>query len=508
MGVFGVSVSVIPTIRIKLSGRLAYTISKTYDFICIPYLDTAVSEREFGLSENQWNYSIDTEVSIGLNCGINCLSKHIARLSIEPMLVLTFRIHNSKDIDNDYTRHDCDSCVALSLALSAKVKGEFRYLDFIKPLEVIDTDSSYGFKKYDEYNNSDSAEIKKDLYKKEAHIKNDHMYDGPCENISHKIIIHVEEESRDSNGELITKPSGKATLYSGKYVVDDLKFKDKEVKDILTNDDGEAELWIKDKLLTDEDYCITIQTTDNKVGMIRVGESWDPTLNQANEFNVVIKEDAVTIDPDGGFEYPIKGKCGIERKNLAGEMVLDDVEYMYFADGECWVLGSGDCSVFKIEADLSMKGIKSIKKLIITDGVILTSSGNNYDYPIEKVEFIGDNGDIMPEVFEYKKELKEVVLSGFKTIAKESFLRCKNLEKVYFSNKTTNIEYEAFRHTDLKELVCPKNLKTIGNAAFRDCQNLTSVTLNEGLEEIIGWTFYYTGIESINIPASVKKNVR
>ena len=100
----------------------------------------------------------------------------------------------------------------------------------------------------------------------------------------------------------------------------------------------------------------SISFAENKIGMVRVGKKWNPTLNKANEFNVVIKEDAVTIDSDKGLEYPKKGKCGIKRENLFGETVFDDVEYQYYADGDCYVYGNGVCNIYMIEEALPKQG--------------------------------------------------------------------------------------------------------------------------------------------------------
>lgn len=452
---FPISFSVTLQLHLRVKGEANFTISKTYD---IEVIDNEVNctPRK---TEPSLNGEVTLEISLGLDIGINFLSSHVLHIGIEPEFGIKFLFSDSSKENNDYTHHDCVNCYSWTKSNIFRISFYLSVMG-IEVWRDKGADDKIG---YESEREIDKSEI--------LHRSDGNWLLGPCENISHKIIVHVKEESRDSNGELITKPSVKAKLYSGEYVVDDLKFKDKEAKDILTNDDGEAELWIKDKLLTDEDYCITIKTADNKVGMVRVGESWDPTLNQANEFNVVIKEDAVTVDPDGGLEYPKRGNCGVERTTLLGEIKYDRVEYFYWADGICEIQGTGTLDCGKLSYDLEKLGVKTLDKLVIYSGVNLaddeTATYINREIKIKEIDFYGCHDGTLVSTFGSRNELKKVDLSWFDRIGDSAFLGCQGLETILWYDSLKEIGEKAFMgNSSLKKIVFPKTLKTIDDEAF------------------------------------------
>lgn len=497
-----ISFSSEPVLNIKAIGEITLTSSSTYDFYCIPYVETKITKREEEEPEyTSANWAVTLEISFGLDSGINVVWSKICRLSIEPEIGIKIKLENSESVNNDYVRHDCNDCISRTTSFFVRVTGHLTLLG----VDCSDED--------DDKLKIESG-LETELKVDEAHISNGIVYDGPCDNLSHKIILHVKEVITDDKGKTTTKPVKGASVYSGSYISDDIKFVDDNKNDILTDENGNAALWVKDKLLTDENYCVTVKTSDNKVTTVRVGRNWNPNLNKANEFDAVIDEKSISIDPDAGLAYPISGNCGrkVDTMLETEEPVYENVTYDYFSDGECWVLGSGHLDGDRLLYELAKKNVNGIKKLLIGRGVNISNGTYlNSGIPIEAIECMGDNGRTLTR-FCIPESLKEITLSDFEEIEYNAFYSSKHISnhtlrplKVNFPNSIKVIGHDAFRSTDIEEIVFPKNLKSIGSIAFTDCKNLTNIKLNDGLEVIESEAFERTGLKSVNIPASVKE---
>ena len=500
-----ISFSSEPVLNIKAIGEITLTSSSTYDFYCIPYVETIITKREEEEPEyTSANWAVTLEISFGLDSGINVVWSKICRLSIEPEIGIKIKLENSESVNNDYVRHDCNDCISRTTSFFVRVTGH---------LTLLGVDCSDKDEDEDDDKLKIEAGLETELKVDEAHISNGIVYDGPCDNLSHKIILHVKEVITDDKGKTTTKPVKGASVYSGSYISDDIKFVDDNGKDIITDDSGNVSLWIKDTELYNENYCVTVKTSDNKVTTVRVGRNWNPNLNKANEFEAVIDEESISIDPDAGLAYPISGNCGrkVDTMLETEEPVYENVTYDYFSDGECWVLGSGHLDGDRLLYELAKKNVNGIKKLLIGRGVNISNGTYlNSGIPIEAIECMGDNGRTLTRSC-IPESLKEITLSDFEEIEYNAFYSSKHISnntlrplKVNFPNSIKVIGHDAFRSTDIEEVVFPKKLKRIESLAFAGCKNLTSIKLNEGLEEIKTEAFRNTNIKIVNIPKSVK----
>ena len=508
---FPISFSVMPTLHVRLNGKASLKISKAYDIEVIDHKIHCTPHE----AETSINGEVSLEITIGFDIGINFLSSHVLHIGVEPEFGVKWVLTESSKDDNDYTHHDCVNCYSLTKSNIFRLSFHFSVMGIELWRENGDDDGNIGYESEREMNKADIL-----------HWSDGNWYDGPCDNISHKIILHVKEVSTDSNGKETTKPVSGASAYNGQFISDSEKFTENG-EAIVTDKNGSISLWVKDKLLSDENYCVTVKTPDNKAALVHVGKNWDPTLNKANEYNVVIDIDNDSVAPDEGISYPITGNCGYPRTTLLGDIEYDDVTFTYWSSAECVVTGSGTLYEYKLRSELGKKGIKTIKKLQIGNGVEVNSSAS-LGSDIEEVEFLGNNGKVLSTTFSRSNNLKKVTLSDFEELDYDAFVECENLEEIEgtyylkkigpyafsgcskltkfdFSHNLEEIAQYAFRDTAIKELVCSKNLKEIHSLAFGNCKNLTSIKLNDGLEVIEREAFDKTGLKSVNIPASVKE---
>ena len=491
------SLSFIPKINLSVSGTFTYKYSIAYDFDIDPFGASKVTEHE---PHNEAEGEVKVELSFGVDIGINFVDDDVFRVSIEPEIGVRLTCENSDVNENDYTRHDCSNCVAISLSVFFRVSLHFKILK----RELC---GSQILKKA--IDNS-SLEDEDERVIQQWHIRNGMLYDGPCDNTSHKIIIHVKEKETDSSGKDILTPVSGATAYSGNYVSSGDKFVDENDDEIISNKNGDIELWVKDNLLGDSDYCVTVKSPDNKIATVRVGKRWNPNCQGPNEYGAIIDLSSLSVDPDDEESYPLRGNCGIGTPSMIdpNEVLYDPVEYLYYSDGECDIFGYGTLDSGRLMLGLREKGVKEIKKLKIDHNVKVTdATGSNLSIlPIESVEFVSDNGDVLGKIFQNKYDLKEVILSDFYELENEAFANCYKLEKIELPHNLKRIGESVFRNNiSLKEIVCPEKLSSIERDAFWECNELNKVVLNYGLRTISHDAFYDTGIKSINIPASVEK---
>lgn len=177
----------------------------------------------------------------------------------------------------------------------------------------------------------------------------------------------------------------------------------------------------------------------------------------------------------------------------------------------------------------------SIKKIIISDGIINIGNYFLYDYTkyddynsvevllgssvkkIGKYAFGGCNIHTitLPGGLEelgdssfYDCSLREVTLpESIKSIGDNCFSNCYSLKKVVLSDSLTNIPKGMFSSCDnLEKIILPSKLKILGERAFSSCINLTGVTLPSTLETLGVEAFQSCkSLIEITLPSSLKE---
>ena len=542
LGFEPVSFSIIPRIKLSVSGEIKYETSKTYDFHISLFGESYVDEHE---PVSGFQGSAKLELSIGLDIGVNFISKHLFRLSIEPEIGVRATLEGVGE--NGYKRHNCSNCVSVQCCLFGRVTFHVHLCGY-----------DYNNKKHtddevSEYELEDSTEPK------EFHIKDFKIYDGPCDNLSHKIKLSAYEIGDAGNISGIVKD---ASYYIKTSKFDYVELSSKADEDIEKNSDGSIEVWLNDKILIDEKCVILAKSATGAKGKIAVGQRYDPTLARMNEFNIILDNDTEDFydspevqgcgyDPSNPKVYEVDYSKGdtTERdtgngnthiqKNINGRTVEIDIpnewirviEYGYAENkkdslikytvieptddvifeeddfGNCNLTGAGVVYWEVVNAKLSRLG-HEVEKLIIWPGVRLSDGDYNSGLASSKVKEIvlmGINGEVLNSCFLASNPyVEKVSLSDIKVIDKSAFGNCAKLSEVEMDNSVEIIGDSAFNNCfKLEEFVCPNYLESINAQAFYNCMNLKNVKFNKYLKTIGVQAFSFTSLKSVDIPSSV-----
>lgn len=215
-------------------------------------------------------------------------------------------------------------------------------------------------------------------------------------------------------------------------------------------------------------------------------EQWNQI--DIDEFNDVYLED-VTIH----FNYK-KDDIIITKSGYCGE----NVTYELTSDGTLIISGTGPMFDYswedndgngmppymtweyeEIDGDMCIVGDKTIRKVIIEDGV--TTIGDyafNACTALEVVEIGSTVTSVGAVSFDYCISLKEVTLPDSVTIIEEEAFSESGLEKITLSENLETIEWIAFLLCEnLKEVVVPESVTSIGMVAFAMCPSLETLTI-------------------------------
>ena len=537
-----VSFSIIPRVKLTVSGEIKYETSKTYDFHISLFGESYVYEHE---PVSGFDGSAKIELSIGLDIGVNFISKYLFRLSIEPEIGVRASLEGVGE--NEYKRHNCSNCVSVQCCLFGRVTFHV-YL------------CGYDYNnKEDTEDEVSEVELEDSTEPKEFHITNFVIYDGPCENLSHKIKLRAYEIGADGNISGIVKD---ASYYIKTSKFDYVKLSSKVDEDILENSDGSIEVWLSDKILTDEKCVILAKSGTGAKGKIAVGSSYDPTLERMNEFDIILDNDTEDFydspevqgcgyDPSNVKIYEVdyskgdkiesddKGNTCIQ-KNINGRTVeikiqnelirksehsyaenkkdslirytviepTDDVIFEIDDFGNCNLTGVGVAYWEVLNAKLNNLG-HEVEKLIIWPGVMLSDGEHNSGLgtfaKVKEVVLMGINGEVLNSCFLASNPyVEKVSLSGIKVIDKCAFGSCVKLSEIEMDDSVEIIGDSAFNNCyKLKEFVCPDYLETIDKDAFYNCVNLKNVKFNKFLKTIGSQAFSEASLKSIDIPGSV-----
>ena len=540
-----------PRIKLAAIGNLIYSKSESYDFNIAPFGDSYVIEHE---PIEDYEGSIELELSLGLDIGVNFVTKYLLHLSVEPEIGIRATMEGVGE--NEYKRHNCeDNCVSVQAFIFGRITFhvELCGYDFNKKEDTKDEIGDYEFEACSE--------------PKEFHMKNGVMYDGPCKNMSHKVIFHVYDVT-DNAQAIKGKPVSEATLYI-KIGNSSFSTLENDYGDAVeTDSNGKAEAWIDDKILTDETCVVLAQSPNDKKGQVFVGQGFDISLKQANSFEILLDND---VDDSPSPSSSSNGFCGYDENVYDEEIVTVNnynptTHHIIHNDGTeedlpSWTTWenygdkkSGKVVVrvykptkdVKYEIDSSTCHVEGngvlfseylLKKIrgndekvttLIIDGGVIIKRGL-YDFPCNEYCFTTYDGEFAYSgILNWNQNVKRVTLRGFNKIDSCSFQGCTNLSDINFDIPLKTIESFAFKGTKIESLYFPDTLETIGDNAFTGCNNLKEVSFNYGLESIGSYAFQgcdnlkevkfnkrlktigegafdNTAIKSIDIPGSVSK---
>lgn len=495
VSIFPISFSITPQVHVTIEGKANFVFSNTYD---MEIEDYEIKCEPRGL-ETSFEGSAEVEVSVGLDIGINFISSLILHIGVEPEVGVKFAIAGTDDMNNDYTRHNCVNCFSITGSTFFRLTFHLT----ICGIELLNDDRTI------------ESEKENDIEPFSWHISDGVLYKGPCENLSHKVLLNVYEHDPESAFDS-TKPafipSDNAKIFielggSLKPCSDDGGFR------VVTDKDGKAAIWVKDSDLLDDSTAIVAQKKENQIGKVYTSKQWNPQFNGAATLNIYITEDNTDTLHMG---LPSDENCGAVKRTIQGKDGKDeyeyyDVKFTVSETGDCIVSGSGWCSMDRLIEKLKDYNIDHLEKLSIWSGAHVR--GKIGKYPVKYFEVYGgydaalaeyETDDTFPDsFFENNPTLIEANIHGYETIGDGAFKNCYKLEKV----NAPDIVYigdDAFENSGIKSFDCPFSLKYIYPDAFHNCKNLTKVTLNPGLENIGLYAFMSTSIKSIILPKSLK----
>ncbi|SEH42029.1 Leucine rich repeat-containing protein [Ruminococcus flavefaciens] len=495
VSIFPISFSITPQVHVTIEGKANFVFSNTYD---MEIEDYEIKCEPRGL-ETSFEGSAEIEVSVGLDIGINFISSLVLHFGVEPEVGVKFAIAGTDDMNNDYTRHNCVNCFSITGSTFFRLTFHLT----ICGIELLNDDRRI------------EAEKENDIEPFSWHISDGVLYKGPCENLSHKVLLNVYEhdpESAFDSTKPMFIPSDNAKIFielggSLKPCSDDGGFR------VVTDKDGKAAIWVKDSDLLDDSTAIVAQKKENQIGKVYTSKQWNPQFNGAATLNIYITEDNTDTLHMG---LPSDENCGAVKRIIQGkdgkeEYEYYDVKFTVSETGDCIVSGSGWCSMDRLIEKLKDYNIDHLEKLSIWPGAHVR--GKIGKYPVKYFEVYGgydaalaqyENDDTFPDsFFENNPTLIEADIHGYKTIGDSAFKNCYKLEKVNAPD-IVYIYSEAFKNSGIKSFDCPFSLKRIYTDAFYKCKNLTKVILNPGLEEIGFGAFDQTSIKSIILPDSLK----
>ena len=151
----------------------------------------------------------------------------------------------------------------------------------------------------------------------------------------------------------------------------------------------------------------------------------------------------------------------------------------------------------------------------------------HYYGPSGKVVLPAATKELAPELFQYRKDIHEVVMNngleniGIRTfcgsgltkahipdsvdwISIAAFALCEELREVRLPKWLSTVDIEVFYDCGkLEKVILPQYLAEIEQDAFARCENLQEIDLPSTLESIGARSFERTGLKKIVIPASV-----
>ena len=460
-----------PVAVASVSAAFNWTVSKTIDIVYdgeLQFKPREVDETYLDKPEIE----IEASLSCKFQLGVELIDADWISADIAPEIGIRLTLTNSDSYYPPDVQHDCKNCLSLVIQPFIAAKAEFNFFGY--DAEAVLAEASFDLLEYHNSNHSGWVE-------------------GPCDNISHKITLHIIEEKENEDDREVPIEGAKAFLAG-------LSIKDPETQEALKSDsNGNLSYFEKDKNILKRNYEVTVQSeSGTKFGRCNVGKMFSAVNLSKNVFTVELSDSnnsKYIIEDDPNY-----GVCGH----------IDDEPSAWFrvyGDDTCYIWGSGVLDdIYQIPP--------TVKRIIITgQSLSLTEKeadgtpGINMCYfnntNAKDVDLSGMKFKELPRSSFSYSSVEHVVLPVFTdTIGNSAFLECSEL-KNFDLRGICLLDEAAFRASGLTQLNCPSSLKAIAAHAFFNCKDLKNVTFDTNLKHIGICAFMGSGIQSLYIPSSV-----
>ncbi|SFW47395.1 leucine-rich repeat protein [Ruminococcus flavefaciens] len=440
--------------------------------------------------------------------------------------------------EEPYERHDCEACCDVKISF-------FIELDIVFCIEIFGVDD-LGVEWIIHVPIWESAPL-------QFYINEEGVHKGECPNKSHRIILNVYDMGEDKGTK--GKPAKNAMLSIKTDDTGYMYIEDDKGQIIKTNDEGQAEAWIKDEILKDEMTVVMAQDEKGNKGYVAVGKYFDNKLKKPNSFDIIInnvapetpKEFYCGIDPSKskvlifdlskGDKFDKENRCIVKNtSNGQIKVPLSNFYVDYFSKNE---LEPNSRYVYFTEeiADKYSKA-KKVKYIIDENGEV-RFEGNGYI-----------KATILQELSKTKEIKKAIIGSGVKTncMLKEdetneevlygfnlnnfkfadNSIRKSPVEELCFNGDNGEFIIDKFAYNNeyiqkvelslfktigkdafygcinLSEINMPSSLELIDDRAFANCKKLEEIELNQGLLNIGKSAFNGSSVISVYVPYTVE----
>ncbi|MBQ2989664.1 MAG: leucine-rich repeat protein [Clostridia bacterium] len=188
--------------------------------------------------------------------------------------------------------------------------------------------------------------------------------------------------------------------------------------------------------------------------------------------------------------------------------ILDDdtveiIRYEGAAQTVC-VPGSFDGYPVSVIGENAFAGVKSMRFLVIPEGVEQISSGAfRLCTALSSVTLPGSLRYICREAFKDCSALSSIALpEGLEEIEAEAFRGCRSLNEIRIPEGVTQVAERMLSGcSSLASVSLPASLVSIGHSAFSKCVSLTSISIPEGVCEIGGDAFFScSALREVSLP--------
>lgn len=520
------NIYVCPKLTVKLKGEGVASYQRSF------YLnydsgydsgDDSGSELNCGISEPaiiKLEGKIAIEISLSINLEFDITM--ITLLKIGPAEVWTIEAEKdfvSNDPENEYIRHDCEDCFDINITRATQLNVTFCFEFFGKKWA--------GW----EYTITESGPENPVA---SFHRKNGITYSGKCANKSHKIILDVYTDTNDKQN--TTSNNKKTPVQNVEFFIEgnnagSVVLENNNGSVAFTDSKGHAEVWVKDKLMTDSNSILTAKDTKGNSGQIAIGELFNKDLKEPNKFEIILNNEQKKS------EYPKTGTCGIDPDKSTVYIMDKSKGDSYNPTKHCIIKSvNGE----KIEVSVPESDYDEFEKASDYKCIISLYAGIKKD----TVKYVLDeNGEIRFEGFGYidpnilqklskKEQLKKAIVGyGVKTYyplnikgTNEQFMDGLVLHNVIFGSdesaetrlfKGVEVIFEGNNGGEIIKGFANDNpyisrvelsdFTKIGRSAFSNCNGLSGVILSSNLEEIDDYAFYNcTKLENIDFYIGLK----
>lgn len=220
---------------------------------------------------------------------------------------------------------------------------------------------------------------------------------------------------------------------------------------------------------------------------------WAEDVLSSGEELEILQSETELIDGTGAElqEQP-------EEKTLGSEGELGNIKWT-FVDGVLTFSGQGDIPAF---IDSPFEGNPDIHQVILEEGITFVSGGLFEGCTsLEKVSFSSTLEVIGRKSFA-GCPLTEITIPGSVGMVGEyAFENCANLKKVNFQGDNINLMNGAFQGcVRLSEIELPENMTILEEDLFKGCTALEEITIPKGMWIISEGAFVGTGLKFVVVP--------